>query len=830
MILAIAFCERDQDLMLKNIQWWNELGGCKGHKAMLWRDRRTNLDIAKEIQAEAFKCFDDVLVFTAGAEIDGWPEGANYFMRIASGYIQNKNERYFLWMEPDAIPLTPGWMDKLEEEYKKAGKAFMGDRVEVNDVPLHMSGIGIYWNPLHEKAGEAYRAHEVAWDIAAKDQIVPNVHWTELIEHAWKHPTFKSIEELDTQIHHNTILFHSSKDGSLIDLLRQKRGGRVAIHSLNEPDSTPGSPSPLLRSAQGNVSTFKPDDKVTCDIFIRTYPKDYDWLYYSLISITYFCTGFRKIWIVSPEKPPVWWGPFTTADGIAVEWKVMNEEAPDGYLAQQITKLYADVITDYQADYILHVDSDVIFTQSTTPGSFFGPSGNILWPYTPYSTIETPWKPITEKFMQCEIENEFMRRFPIMMPRWLYGKLREFSAKQHKQIISQYIVNQPARAFSEFNALGAYAWKFHHDAFEWVNTVERPLPLPYAKQFFSWGGITDEVKQEIDTILDAAPVLAESSQRDDKPKGGEARESTKSVTPVMASMPRDSRGGVQTPPGVKALPNGIWVIEGDTHVSQWIEQQGRLDHDMNTLPFILPYIKEGDTVVDAGAFIGDHTIAYAKAVGERGKVYAFEPSPIAFECLKHNMEHLENVTACEIGLGDKTKVVPLSGNNGNHGGAYVGEHMKLSDITLERLDDFGLQPDLIKFDIEGCEVKALHGAEETISKYHPTLIIEVNEVALERQKATPKEIFMFLEVQGYRWKIMQENCKATDPMFDIIAWHDEKPMESPRTPRGEMEDHVKALADYAARGNSEKIQVAMQLRKHKIVKRNKEILKKGKKK
>src|SRR4029078_12258643 len=122
MILAIAFCERDQDLMLENIRWWNELGGCKGHKAVLWRDRRTNLDIAKEIQAEAFKCFDDVLVFTAGAEIDGWPEGANYFMRIASGYLQNRKDcRYFLWMEPDAIPITPGWMDRLEAEYKSSG-------------------------------------------------------------------------------------------------------------------------------------------------------------------------------------------------------------------------------------------------------------------------------------------------------------------------------------------------------------------------------------------------------------------------------------------------------------------------------------------------------------------------------------------------------------------------------------------------------------------------------------------------------------------------------------------------------------------------------------
>ena len=36
-----------------------------------------------------------------------------------------------------------------------------------------MSGIGIYQNPIYLLAGEAYRAHDVAWDIAAKDQILP---------------------------------------------------------------------------------------------------------------------------------------------------------------------------------------------------------------------------------------------------------------------------------------------------------------------------------------------------------------------------------------------------------------------------------------------------------------------------------------------------------------------------------------------------------------------------------------------------------------------------------------------------------------------------------
>jgi tRNA G37 N-methylase Trm5 len=80
------------------------------------------------------------------------------------------------------------------------------------------------------------------------------------------------------------------------------------------------------------------------------------------------------------------------------------------------------------------------------------------------------------------------------------------------------------------------------------------------------------------------------------------------------------------------------VIASDTHIGRWIEETGRLDHDQYLLPKIVPLIPEGGTVVDAGALYGDHTLAYAKAVGPYGEVFAFEPNPQSYTCLKKNME------------------------------------------------------------------------------------------------------------------------------------------------------------------------------------------------
>ena len=741
MKIVYPFSLPDEKLALKNAEWMNQLGGCHGHECLVIHDRRCDPELVSSIFLELTKAFDKVEIIKSQSEIDGWPQGANYFFRVVAAILQDKCP-YFMWMEPDAIPLAAGWLDRLEAEYRKAGKLFMGDRVQVNDIPLHMSGVGIYPNPLHNHAGEAYRAHDIAWDMSARDQIVPKAHFTNLIEHAWKHPGFTSHAELATQIAPETILFHSSKDGSLIDLLR------TAAPVLNQnsvpTEPTSGSPS------REEIGTRAAQPSPVCDIFIRTYPGDYQWLDYCVFSVHKFCTGFRKIWVIS-LAPQI-----SSVKG--VEWKVMNDESPDGYLAQQITKLYADVITDYQPDHILHVDSDVIFTRPTTPGDFL--NGNkVSWYYTPYSAIQTPWQPITEKFMGCAVPYEFMRRLPIMVPRWLYPKLREFAFSQHGMPIAEYIRMQPQRAFSEFNALGAYAHFKHGDKFNWIDTTTTAIPGPLARQFHSWGGLTPEVKTEIEAILggDAkcdASVLNHGQEPENHPAPFILHPSDAAPTVQPASA------------AIKKLPNGLWVLEDD-QISQWVEESGRLDHDQNLLPSILKHIRPGDTVVDAGAFIGDHTVAYFKAVGDMGMVHAFEPNAITFECLVHNVS--PDVICHWNALGDTIGKVPISGNNGNSGGCYIGEHMKVCDARMVPLDKFRIAPDFIKIDVEGSELKLLKGAERTIMKCRPKMVIEINLEALKRQGATPGDIFKWLDEHGYDRTVIQENCSFVSPLYDILC-------------------------------------------------------------
>lgn len=197
---------------------------------------------------------------------------------------------------------------------------------------------------------------------------------------------------------------------------------------------------------------------------------------------------------------------------------------------------------------------------------------------------------------------------------------------------------------------------------------------------------------------------------------------------------------------MKILPNNIAVLESDTHISKWVSDTGRLDHDDYSLGIILPNIKKGDWVVDGGAFIGDHTTAYLRAVGPTGKVIAFEPNPEAYQCLLHNCPSSQNIFA---GLGEKDEKLRFSTST-NIGASHI---CGLGDkkVNIVTLDSYRLSRlDFLKLDVEGFELSALKGAKSTINKLRPLMWIEVNEGALKRNEQSPLSLLTFISSElGY---------------------------------------------------------------------------------
>lgn len=220
--------------------------------------------------------------------------------------------------------------------------------------------------------------------------------------------------------------------------------------------------------------------------------------------------------------------------------------------------------------------------------------------------------------------------------------------------------------------------------------------------------------------------------------------------------------------------NGGFRVPKDSHIGKWCYESGKLCHDEFTPYCADPFIKSGDTVIDIGAFVGDHTIHYSDLVGQDGRVLAIEPGKVAFECLEHNVNQFKfrNTIAANYGISDEAGFghLVLSENLGASSMIYL----KSGDITLcplyYLLKLYQIkQVDFIKIDCEGYEFKALKGCESILRKFHPVLLIEINQATLERAGNTPEDIFDFLDLLGYFFFCVNGECRKDEPQFDVIC-------------------------------------------------------------
>jgi hypothetical protein len=225
----------------------------------------------------------------------------------------------------------------------------------------------------------------------------------------------------------------------------------------------------------------------SADILIRTYPGDFCWLWHCLSQIERHAKGFRRVHIVVPEGDAGPLGHLT---------KEIIHECPryqDDYLGQQVTKMLADTFTD--ADIILHMDSDVMLTRDTSPEDLME-DGQVVLYHEPYEKTGSPWQSVVAEILGWIPEHEFMRRHPFMYPRWLYGEVRRLIEQIHGMPFDRYVISRPHRSFSEFNVLGAVAWKYFHGRFVWRLPENGQV---HARQFWSWGGI-DAARAELEEL------------------------------------------------------------------------------------------------------------------------------------------------------------------------------------------------------------------------------------------------------------------------------------------------------------------------------------------
>lgn len=182
-------------------------------------------------------------------------------------------------------------------------------------------------------------------------------------------------------------------------------------------------------------------------------------------------------------------------------------------------------------------------------------------------------------------------------------------------------------------------------------------------------------------------------------------------------------------------------------------------------------VKKGMTVVDIGANIGYYTLLFAKKVGPKGKVIAYEPDADNFSLLKKNVEEntYTNVVLHKKALSTKKGVAKLylsDENKGDHQ-MYAGDDKRPSiSIDTVKLDDhIKGKVDFIKMDIQGAEMKALLGMKKALHKNKKlTLITEFWPAAIQQSGESPSKMLELLEKEGFSFKMIDEESTSLIPI------------------------------------------------------------------
>jgi FkbM family methyltransferase len=222
---------------------------------------------------------------------------------------------------------------------------------------------------------------------------------------------------------------------------------------------------------------------------------------------------------------------------------------------------------------------------------------------------------------------------------------------------------------------------------------------------------------------------------------------------------------------MKLTRNGIAVLEHDTHISRWVEEHNSLIHNKSLERELKYYIRPTDHILEIGAYIGDNTAILRNLVGSEGKVYSYEPNPMAFECLDYNFKDSNIVSCYNVGFGKEKGSAKVILND-NVGASYLEPN---GDIEITTIDSLGLQKykdrlDFIVIDAEGWELDILQGGVETLKTFKPTMLIEINRGTLEKFGKTPQDIFDFLKEIGYFCKNIFKNEPMEGEQFDILCY------------------------------------------------------------
>ncbi|MBO5397130.1 MAG: FkbM family methyltransferase [Clostridia bacterium] len=142
----------------------------------------------------------------------------------------------------------------------------------------------------------------------------------------------------------------------------------------------------------------------------------------------------------------------------------------------------------------------------------------------------------------------------------------------------------------------------------------------------------------------------------------------------------------------------------------------------NTDLFNLP---ENCTYIDFGAYNGDTVLKFYEKF-PCSRIIALEPDARNFRKLRENTAHIKNISYYNALVSDSDGTVYLDNNKGRGAHESGKGTLPTKALTVDSLIQKEKRtlsgPLVLKFDVEGNELKALSGAEGTIKELKPVIV------------------------------------------------------------------------------------------------------------
>jgi|SRR5215475_1029001 len=178
----------------------------------------TPLSRVYQCQGLLLKVFDQVMVFKAARYANGWPGGSNALWRSTMEDIARLeiSEPGILTFEPDCVPLSADWLDRLDGAYANRARPILGHIHQEETIDQHVNGNAIWPVDLAIRWPQVLEAPPtMAWDYWGRNFYIREAEDTALITQ-WYRRRKLNEEEWETIEKHGLrpVLLHGVKDSS----------------------------------------------------------------------------------------------------------------------------------------------------------------------------------------------------------------------------------------------------------------------------------------------------------------------------------------------------------------------------------------------------------------------------------------------------------------------------------------------------------------------------------------------------------------------------------------------------------------------------------------